>query len=51
MDGELNLDELAERAGVSARTIRYYQSEGVVAVRAATVATRATTPDISNDLR
>ena len=31
MDGELSLDELAERAGVSARTIRYYQSEGVVA--------------------
>ena len=31
MDGELSLDELAEHAGVSARTIRYYQSEGVVA--------------------
>ena len=31
MDGELSLDELAERSGVSARTIRYYQSEGVLA--------------------
>lgn len=31
VDGELSLDELAERSGVSARTIRYYQSEGVLA--------------------
>jgi DNA-binding transcriptional MerR regulator len=31
VDGELNLDELVERSGVSARTIRYYQSEGVLA--------------------
>ena len=30
MDGEFSLDELAERSGVSARTIRYYQSEGVL---------------------
>lgn len=30
MDGELSLDELADRSGVSARTIRYYQSEGVL---------------------
>lgn len=27
---EIGLDELAERAGVSGRTIRYYQSEGVL---------------------
>ena len=27
---ELGLDELVERSGVSARTIRYYQSEGVL---------------------
>jgi DNA-binding transcriptional MerR regulator len=27
---ELSLDELAERSGVSSRTIRYYQSEGVL---------------------
>ena len=27
---ELGLDELAERSGVSSRTIRYYQSEGVL---------------------
>src|SRR3954449_1759958 len=27
---ELSLDELAERSGVSGRTIRYYQSEGVL---------------------
>lgn len=31
MDGELSLDDLAERSGVSVRTIRYYQSEGVLA--------------------
>ena len=30
-DGELSLDELAERSGVSGRTIRYYQSESVLA--------------------
>ena len=29
-DPELGLDELVERSGVSARTIRYYQSEGVL---------------------
>lgn len=29
-DEELSLDELAERSGVSSRTIRYYQSEGVL---------------------
>ena len=28
--GELGLDELAARSGVSGRTIRYYQSEGVL---------------------
>lgn len=28
---EFSLDELAERSGVSSRTIRYYQSEGVLA--------------------
>ena len=27
---DLSLDELAERSGVSARTIRYYQSEGIL---------------------
>lgn len=31
VDDELGLDELAERSGVSPRTIRYYQSEGVLA--------------------
>ncbi len=31
VDGELSLDEVADRSGVSARTIRYYQSEGVLA--------------------
>jgi DNA-binding transcriptional MerR regulator len=31
VDGELSLDELVERSGVSARTIRYYQSERVLA--------------------
>jgi DNA-binding transcriptional MerR regulator len=31
VDGELSLEELAQRSGVSARTIRYYQSEGVLA--------------------
>ena len=29
-DPELGLDQLVERSGVSARTIRYYQSEGVL---------------------
>jgi len=31
VDEEFSLDELAERSGVSSRTIRYYQSEGVLA--------------------
>lgn len=30
MPEELSLDELAERSGVSSRTIRYYQSEGIL---------------------
>ncbi len=28
--GELSLDDLAERAGVAPRTIRYYQSQGIL---------------------
>jgi DNA-binding transcriptional MerR regulator len=31
VEEELSLDELAEQSGVSSRTIRYYQSEGVLA--------------------
>ncbi len=46
---ELSLDELAERSGVSSRTIRYYQSEGVLpAPRKDGPRRCATTPATSN---